>query len=331
MKAWPLLIIAIFLSACSLLVDGGESPDATLDGQVLDTLDLDATPDTNLPEPLDGSPAPPLMADSQVDQDTSPLTDAGVDSTPASGPDRDVSLPLDMGQHDATPAPPPCQRDLDCGDARRCLEGSCESLVCNGCRQEQICFQGCCQDAARRDEPGECAHPAEMMLGVPLLRDVGDLEWGSEWQPTCARVDAPEVFGRFVPEETDTYCIQADGVSSVANLFLQLNCCDERADELACDAASFLDRRTVIERQLYAGVSYLIGYEDRRRAAQESEGPRVTQGPCRCASEDDCDIVHLCVEGRCEDRRGQPCDDAQACGRRGVCTPPPDSICVEDM
>jgi hypothetical protein len=276
---------------------------------------------------LDSGGDGPLLG--EAESDAHPSVDMEVRDTLASADaNPDAISPQDVSAADAAPPDaraPGCIVDSDCGDARRCIDEVCEELLCRRCRNSEVCLQGCCQPLPQNDDLAECTHPITMNLGEMLTDANSDFVWRNRWTPSCSRTNSPEIFGQFIPEVTDTYCIQLAGEVTTATLFLQLNCCNDES-EIACDAATGLDQRAQIERVLHVGVDYRLGVQSGSRALSAV----ITRGACGCVDEDDCATVHVCTEGQCIDRRGQPCDDNAPCGRRSVCRRP-GPVCAEDI
>jgi hypothetical protein len=324
MRTPTLFVFLPLVTACSFIIQSGDGPPAVDGGLSVDQRSADARgtgSDARADsQALADATADALLSRDMRTSDAAPNIDGATDSfLPQDASLGDVSIP------DA--APPPCSMDSDCGDARRCLDGECEERLCEGCRNNEVCLQGCCQPLPSDDTLAECTHPVTMTLGERLSDIDSDFVWNNRWSPSCARVNSGEAFGRFVPEVTDSYCMRLVGETTNAALFLRLNCCAEDGSELACDAATALDQRAQIERVLNVGVDYRLGVDSRN----QNISMLITRGPCTCESQDDCDTVHVCTEGQCVDRRGQPCDDGAPCGRRSVCTAPPDPVCAEDV
>ena len=137
------------------------------------------------------------------------------------------------GLPDADVPVPECSADADCGDARECIDGSCEPLTCAPCEGEAVCIQGCCQGAS--EERGLCDQPLAMELGRTVQYSNITLLRRDRWRPDCQlEDDIEEGFAAFTPDATDVYCIRSSAQGEANVVFLRTHCCAEPAGELAC-------------------------------------------------------------------------------------------------
>ena len=341
-------LILFSLSGCSFVVDGAPGPDSEpLDS---DTQGYDrGSPDVSFQEDaarvasdgdteLDASTGVDSSSDSSTGDALASLSDVGLQSAD-SGTDAGVILDASMALADAftmdAMVSAECLTDVDCGDARRCLEGRCDTLLCDQCEEGRICLQGCCQLPAD-EQPGQCETPHEMRLGEPAIeRLVDEDHWSMSFRPSCQRTNETEFFGVYVPEETDIYCVTSTGTRNDATLFIRLNCCDDPDSELACSTMDGLSDQLRLQRTFFAGVSYHIGLETNRLRFWLDGGraaPVISRGPCDCNRADDCDVLHVCIDGACVDRRGADCSDGSPCGRRAACVETEDGrrVCADE-